>query len=163
VSIVDSLRTSAWLLLLAACSSNQAAAPLPCPRALDDYCMNASPPCARHLTPSNPTGSFCEQCGAACAFSIENCSDGTVSIVTETSSNASSGVSWRKYLYDAVTLNLTAIVDSSSGGTYKASSACIAGPQTLPDHGTCIDNSLAWMCGAAAADAGSHMSDARSE
>jgi len=163
---IDPLRArrlfGVWLLLVAACS-NQGAALLPCPLAVDDYCANASPPCTRHLIPSNPTGSFCAQCGPGCAFSIENCSDGTVGIVTETSSNASSGVSWRKYLYDAVTLNLTAIVDSSSGGTYKPASACVAGPQTLPDHGTCIDNSLPWVCPSAPADAGGHVSDARSE
>ena len=76
--------------------------------------------------------------------------DGTVSIVTELSSSASSGVHWRKYLYDAMTLNLTAVVDANSGtssGTYKPSTACVAGPPTVPDHGTCIDSALPpWSC-----------------
>src|SRR5260370_39426698 len=94
-------RIGASLVLLAACSGSEPAAPLPCPRALDDYCVNASPPCARHLTPSNPTGSFCEQCGGGCALSLQNCSGGTGSHVPETSSHASARVSRRGELYGA--------------------------------------------------------------
>jgi hypothetical protein len=99
----------------------------------------------QHIAPSSNVVatelSFCSQCGAPCSknqYSFENCADGTLEVVTEVgASTTSKGLEFLTYLYDAETLNLSAVVDSTSGGTYKASLTCLGGAQTLANHGAC--------------------------
>ncbi len=104
----------------------------------------------QHIAASSDVGatetSFCGQCGAPCSkelYSFENCADGTLGVVTQVgASNATKGLELLTYLYDARTLDLTAVVDSTSGGTYKASLTCLGGAQTLSNHGACASSLL---------------------
>ena len=101
--------------------------------------------CVQHVALSSDLGatetSFCGQCGAPCSkeqYSFENCADGTLGIVTQVGvCNPSKGLELLTYFYDATTLNLTAVVDSTSGGTYKPSLTRLGGAQTLSNHGAC--------------------------
>jgi hypothetical protein len=116
-----------------------------CAQSLSDYCKQAGSVCVQHIVPSSNVvtteTSFCSQCGAPCStnkYSFENCADGTLGVVTEVgASTTSKGLEFLTYLYDAETLNLSAVVDSTSGGTYKASLTCLGGAQTLANHGAC--------------------------
>jgi hypothetical protein len=101
--------------------------------------------CVQHVALSSDLGatetSLCGQCGAPCSkeqYSFENCADGTLGIVTQVGvRNPSKGLELLTYFYDATTLNLTAVVDSTSGGTYKPSLTRLGGAQTLSNHGAC--------------------------
>lgn len=128
------------------CGSSSSDEPsIPCAESLGDYCKQTSSACVQHIALSSDVGametSFCSQCRAPCSknqYSFENCADGTLGIVTQVgASNATKGLELLTYLYDATTLNLSAVVDSTSGGTYKASLTCLGGAQTLANHGAC--------------------------
>ena len=116
-----------------------------CAQSLGDYCKQAGSACVQHLARSSDVSatetSFCSQCGGPCSknqYSFENCADGTLGVVTQVgASNATKGLELLIYLYDATTFDLTAVVDSTSGGTYKASLTCLGGAQTLANHGAC--------------------------
>jgi hypothetical protein len=97
-----------------------------------------------HLQLSSMTGvtesSFCEACGASCKsqlYSFEDCADGTLAVASEVGMSASKGVEFLTYFYDATSLDLTAVIDSTTGGTEKASLTCLGGEQTLSSHGVC--------------------------
>jgi hypothetical protein len=99
----------------------------------------------QHVALSSDLGitemSFCGACGAPCSkeqYSFENCADGSLAVVTQVgASNPTKGLELLTYFYDASTLNLTAVVDSTSGGTYKPSLTCLGGAPTLSNHGAC--------------------------
>jgi hypothetical protein len=133
-------------LLAPACgSSSPAASTISCAQSLTDYCSAHSGSCVMHLTLSNAMTSLCSQCSACSGqtFAFETCEDGTVAVVSQVgTANQSQGVELLTYLYDGMTFNLLAVLDSTSGGSYQASVKCLGGAQTVPSHGVCAPFSL---------------------
>lgn len=129
-------------LALNGCGST-ASGSIQCTQSLADYCATA--PCVQHLELSSMTGmtesSFCATCGASCKgqlYALEDCADGTLALASQVGvATASKGVEILTYFYDANSLDLTAVVDSTTGGTYKATLTCLGGEQTLSSHGVC--------------------------
>ena len=145
----------ATFVLLAACgSSAPSAQQIPCQQALKDYCLQASSACVMHLQLSMSVAttetSFCTQCAVPCkgqAFAFENCADGSVTVTTQVGAfNASRGNEFHTYVYDSMTFDLTAVLDSTSGGTYKPSVSCLGGQQTVASHGACAPYFLPFTC-----------------
>jgi hypothetical protein len=135
-------------------SSSNESSSLTCAQSVTDYCKQAPLGCVYHIALSSDVGatesSFCTQCGTPCKaqiFSFEDCADGSLAVATQVgAANASKGVEVLTYLYDASTLQLTAVLDSTTGGTYKASLTCVGGAQTLASHGACAAYILPFTC-----------------
>jgi hypothetical protein len=136
------------------CGSSSNDSPLPCAQSVTDYCKQAPLGCVSHIALSSDVGateqSFCSQCGTPCKaqiFSFEDCADGALAVATQIgAANTSKGVEVLTYLYDAKTLELSAVLDSTTGGTYKASLTCVGGAQTVSSHGACAAYLLPFMC-----------------
>jgi hypothetical protein len=94
--------------------------------------------------------SFCTQCGTPCSgqsYAFEDCADGTVTVETQVGMfTASKGTEFLTYLYDGTTFDLTAVLDSTSGGTYKASVTCLGGAQTISNQGACAPYFYPFKC-----------------
>jgi len=160
VRVIGSARSSSLLLttcllFATACGSSAAANPsISCMQSLTDYCAPAGTACVKHIQLSTndatTVGSFCTGCGPACkgqSYAFEDCADGTLAVATQVGMpSASKGVEILTYLYDGMTFDLTAVLDSTTGGTYKASVTCLGGAQTLSSHGTCAASLLPFQC-----------------
>ncbi len=154
------LGTFALGLILTACGSTSSSTPddapaIACTQALTDFCGTDPSTCAHagnptlptHIDPSSAGTSICNVCGATCSFGIETCGDGTVDIVIQTGMNTTVGTQLLHYKYSADALDLFSVVESTSGvPPYKPTTACLAGPSTVPTPGMCSDNSF-WTCG----------------
>jgi hypothetical protein len=139
------------MLTLSGCGSS-ASGSVQCTQSLTDYCQTS--PCVQHLQLSSMTGvtesNFCATCGASCKgqlYSFEDCADGALAVASEVGmQTASKGVEILTYFYDASSLDLTAVIDSTTGGTYKASLTCLGGEQTLSSHGVCAAYIPPFLC-----------------
>jgi hypothetical protein len=138
-------------LTLSGCGSS-ASGSIQCMQSLADYCQTS--PCVMHLQLSSDTGivesSFCATCGPSCEgqlYLFEQCEDGTLALATQVGmATANAGVEILTYFYDASSLDLTAVIDSTMGGTDKASLTCLGGEQTLSSHGVCATHMLSFQC-----------------
>jgi hypothetical protein len=138
----SSLLLANALLYALACGSSSAQLPttIACTQSLADYC--AASLCVQHIELSPVVGdteqSFCAQCGAPCKsqlYQFEDCTDGTLALESQVGmASESKGIDVLTYYYDPETLDLTAVLDSTMGGTYKASLTCVGGPQTVSGH-----------------------------
>jgi hypothetical protein len=142
------------LLFGTACGSSSTDSPsISCAQSLSDYCQEPAAACVQHLQLSSDSSatetSFCSQC-AACSgqlYAFEDCADGTLAVATQVgTASPSKGVEIVTYLYDGMTFNLTSVLDSTTGGTYKASLTCLGGQQTLSSHGTCAAYLVPFKC-----------------
>jgi hypothetical protein len=139
------------MLTLSGCGSS-ASGSVECMQSLADYCQTS--PCVQHLQLSSMTGvtesSFCAACGAPCKgelYSFEHCEDGTLALASQVGmETGSKGFEILTYFYDASSLDLTAVIDSTTGGTYPASLTCLGGEQTLSSHGVCAAYMLSFLC-----------------
>jgi hypothetical protein len=166
-SVIGSARGPGLLLtsafwVAAGCGSSQGST-VSCPQSLDDYCGVPGSVCVRHVQLSSSAAtteaSFCTQCGSACGgdlYSFDDCADGTLAVSTQVgAATASKGAEVVTYFYDAMTFELTAVLDSTGGGTYKPSLTCLGGPPTVPNHGVCPQStSVPYLCGSAPGDGG---------
>jgi hypothetical protein len=134
---------------------DSAAPPLiSCGQSLADYCVRPATACVQHiqLSSSNATSevSFCSQCGTLCKaqiYAFASCADGTLEVATQVGmASASSGVEVVTYVYDGMTFDLTAVIDSTSGGTSAPSLTCLGGAQAVLDHGSCSPTSPPFEC-----------------
>jgi hypothetical protein len=144
-------------MMLAACGSSGSSSPasgasVACAQSLTDYCNQPTSSCVKQLPISmsavTTMSSFCSQCGAPCkgrVFSFNYCADQSIGVATQLGmASQSKGVEILEYFYDP-NFNLTAVVDTTSGGTYKASVTCLGGQQTYSIP-TCAPYALPLMC-----------------
>jgi hypothetical protein len=142
---VSSVLLAVGLFCASACGSS--APTITCAESLADYCSQSL--CVKHIELSASVGSsessFCSQCGAACSkqeYAFQDCADGALEVSTQLgTATESSGIDIVTYLYDANTLDLTAVLHST-----KASLTCLGGQETLSSHGACAPSSPQFQC-----------------
>ena len=120
---------------------------------MTDYCATAKPGCVKHLALSMndamTESAFCAACGASCSgqsYGFETCEDLTVKVETQVSASASAGSQYLTYLYDGHSLDLTAVIESTTGGTYKPTASCLGGAPTVSEQSACYPYAAIFKC-----------------